>query len=79
MRYYRLINVQPVDKFAGKVWPTRSKTYPSGEPIPDSLPDSYQLHQDCASCAAYSSKTALCSMYDAPVLSTYWCHTWKAR
>jgi len=79
MRYYTLINAQPVDKFAGKVWPPRSKTYPSGEAIPESLPDSYQLHQDCASCVAYNSKTTICSTYSAPVLSNYWCHTWKGK
>jgi hypothetical protein len=81
MRYYRLINIgtPSESKFEGKVWPPREKTYPNGDAIPESLPDSYQLHQDCVSCAYYSAKTTICSMYKAPVLSTYWCHTWEGK
>jgi len=57
----------------------RGSTYPSGDKIPESLPDSYQLHQDCISCAAFDEKTSICTGYNAPVQSNYWCSSWKAR
>ena len=72
--YYLKLDTKP--KFN---WPKRGITYPNGDPIPDSLPNSYQMHQDCISCAAYNSTTKICTTYKAPVLSTYWCHTWKAK
>lgn len=82
MRYYTLVNTQqpkykPVAE--ERNWPARPSVYPSGEAIPESLPNSYQLHQDCNSCAAYNPKTTICSTYKALVLSNYWCNTWKAR
>ena len=73
MRYYYLTSTPDIKKFK------RGSAYPSGEKIPESLPDSYQIHQDCASCAAFDEKTSVCAAYNAPVLSNYWCSSWKAR
>jgi len=55
----------------------KSRTYLSGEPIPESLPDSYALAQNCYNCAAYDSTTEMCSTYKATVRPNYWCATWK--
>lgn len=52
------------------------RTYPNGEAIPDSLPESYQLSQECGSCAAYQPLSKMCEMYDAPVMANYWCSSW---
>lgn len=49
------------------------RTYPNGDPIPDTLPESYQISQECGSCAAYKPLSKLCSMYGAPVIVNYWC------
>jgi len=67
--------VEPTEK----VWPARATVYASGEAIAPSLPNSYQLAQNCGNCAAYSALSKECSAYSAPVLTTYWCHTWKGK
>ena len=93
MRYYTLVRrrqqpeeypkeqpkeeskVEPIEK----LWPARAVVYASGEAIAQSLPNSYQLAQNCGNCAAYSALSKECSAYSAPVLTTYWCHTWKGK
>ena len=84
MRYYYLTTAQPKTESVSELSVEvkkfkRGSTYPSGEKIPESLPDSYQIHQDCASCAAFDDKTSICTAYNAPVQSNYWCSSWKAR
>jgi hypothetical protein len=82
MRYYRLYSTtQPESQseHKEKIWPDRPSVYPDGDAIPESLPKSYQLHQDCDSCAAYNSKTTTCSKYNAMVKPNYWCHSWKGK
>lgn len=71
MRRYYVIT-----KTAG-VQPERK--YPTGETIPESLPESYQLSQNCGNCAAYNALTKICSMYNAPVLPNYWCKSWESK
>lgn len=62
-----------------RVWPRRPTVYPTGEMIPESLPNSYLPSQSCGNCAAYDPKISICSIYIAPVMASYWCRSWKAK
>jgi hypothetical protein len=62
----------------------RSKVYPNGAPIPDSLPESYQPAaygnappgQSCFTCKSFNLVTRQCSSWDAPVKPRWWCEGW---
>ena len=62
----------------------RSKVYPSGARIPESLPDSYQpsaygnapAGQSCFTCKSFDMVTRKCSQWDAPVKPRWWCEAW---
>lgn len=71
MRRYYVIT-----KTAG-VQPERR--YPSGEAIPESLPESYQLSQECRRCSAYNALTKICSTYNATVSPDYWCSSFAEK
>ena len=71
MRYYYLTTQKAESK--------PQRTYPNGDAIPDSLPESYQPDQHCGNCGAYNPTTKICSTYNAPVLENYWCASWKAK
>lgn len=93
-RYYYLINEESVapekkkvvsaksteheKSHLQRVWPDRPTVYPDGTKIPDSLPNSYLPSQSCRNCAAYEVITGICSVYNAPVMASYWCGSWKA-
>lgn len=65
----------------------RSKVYPSGAPIPESLPDSYQPSaygnapegQSCFTCRSFDLVTRKCSKWDAPVKPRWWCEGWTGN
>lgn len=80
MRYYILPKISQTElPQSEKKSENKNRTYLSGEPIPESLPDSYALAQNCYNCAAYDSTTEKCSMYKATVRPNYWCATWKGK
>ena len=62
----------------------RSKVYPNGAPIPDSLPDSYQpaaysnapAGQSCSTCKHFDMTTQYCSAWKATVKPRWWCEGW---
>jgi hypothetical protein len=62
----------------------RSKIYPSGARIPESLPDSYQPAaygnapegQSCFTCQSFDMANRKCSKWDAPVKPRWWCEAW---
>lgn len=62
----------------------RPKIYPSGSPIPESLPDSYQpaaygnapAGQSCFTCKSFDMVTRRCARWDAPVKPRWWCEAW---
>lgn len=62
----------------------RPKVYPSGAPIPASLPDSYQPAsygnappgQSCFTCKSFDMVTRHCAKWDAPVKPRWWCEGW---
>ena len=61
----------------------RSKVYPNGAPIPESLPDSYQpaaysapAGQSCFTCKHFDIDTRFCDAWDAPVKPRWWCEGW---
>jgi hypothetical protein len=62
----------------------RSKVYPNGAPLPESLPDSYQpaaygnapAGQSCFTCKHFNMTTRNCSAWDAPVKPRWWCDDW---
>ena len=56
-----------------------SRTYPTGELIPEQLPASYGIAQKCSNCVAYNPKTTICSTYLAMVKPDYWCSSWKGE
>lgn len=66
---------------------TRLTVYPSGEPIPESLPESYQpagyitvpVGQNCLTCKALNLDTKICSKWNAPVKYRWWCAAWQSR
>ena len=49
MRYYYLTTQKAESK--------PQRTYPNGDAIPDSLPESYQPDQHCGNCGAYNPTT----------------------
>lgn len=61
------------------------RTYPDGEPIPDSLPPLYidsnneqvPIGQNCANCEYYKSTEQYCMKFDATVRPVYWCAKWQ--
>lgn len=80
MRYYILPKSSQIEPSKETVkLETQSRTYPSGELIAESLPDSYAMAQNCYNCAAYNLTTEICSTYKATVRPNYWCATWKAE
>lgn len=62
----------------------RSNVYPNGQPIPESLPESYQPAaygnapegQSCFSCKNFNLATRYCSAWKAPVKPRWWCEGW---
>lgn len=58
---------------------TRETKYPSGEKIPESLPDSYGPAQMCSTCAAFDSASSMCAVYKAAVMPNYWCASWTKK
>ena len=64
--------------------PQPGRTYPDGEPIPDSLPNAYQLAsnpevpqgQNCGNCEYYKPGELYCTKFDAPVRAVFWCAKW---
>lgn len=62
----------------------RSNVYPNGQPIPASLPESYQPAaygnapegQSCFSCKNFDLTTRYCSAWKAPVKPRWWCEGW---
>jgi hypothetical protein len=88
MRYYTVLSkspqvespqVEPPQVTAESEVETQSRTYASGEPIPESLPDSYGMAQNCYNCFAYDSTIEFCSAYNATVRPNYWCAAWKGN
>jgi hypothetical protein len=65
--------------------PQTGRTYPDGEPIPDSLPAAYQLAtnpdvppgQNCGNCEYYRPGELYCTKFDAPVRAVFWCAKWE--
>lgn len=64
----------------------RPDVYPNGDPIPSSLPPSYQpaaygeapTAQSCRNCAAYRMGDSYCTAWDAIVKPRWWCAGWTA-
>ena len=62
----------------------RSNVYPNGQPIPESLPESYQpasysnvpAGQSCFTCKNFNMTTRYCSAWNAPVKPRWWCNGW---
>mgnify|MGYP000399706839 CR=1 FL=1 len=62
----------------------RSNVYPNGQPIPESLPESYQpasysnvpKGQSCFTCKNFSMATRYCTAWNAPVKPRWWCDGW---
>jgi hypothetical protein len=67
------------------ITPIVGRTYPDGEPIPESLPPLYidsadvavPQGQNCANCSYYKSTEAYCMKFDATVRPQYWCAKWE--
>lgn len=67
------------------ITPEVGRVYPTGEPIPETLPPLYIDSEDpevppgqqCANCEYYKSTERYCIKFDAPVRPTYWCGKWK--
>ena len=65
--------------------PQTGRTYPDGEPIPDSLPAAYKdasdpsvpEGQNCGNCEYYKPGEMYCYKFDAPVREIYWCAKWQ--
>lgn len=62
----------------------RLDIYPNGQPIPDSLPDSYQPAsngeappgQSCFTCGHFNMVGSYCTKWDAVVKPRWWCQGW---
>ena len=55
--------------------------YPDGEPVPENLPDAYQLGDDeknCANCEYYE-EDGNCTVWDAMVRPEYVCARWESE
>jgi hypothetical protein len=67
------------------ITPEPGRTYPDGEPIPESLPPLYidssdsqvPTGQNCANCEYYKGTEKYCMKFDAPVRPMYWCAKWE--
>lgn len=65
----------------------RLDVYPSGAPIPASLPESYQptgygnapKGQSCLTCKSFNLDTKHCSKWNALVKYRWWCAAWEPR
>lgn len=65
--------------------PITGRTYPDGEPIPESLPPLYipetdlavPTGQNCANCEYYKGTESYCMKFDANVRPVYWCAKWE--
>lgn len=63
----------------------RSSVYPNGQPIPDSLPPSYQpaslgnapKGQVCFNCKYFQIASRYCNKWDANVKPRWWCEAWE--
>lgn len=54
------------------------KTYPTGQPYPARLPNSYHRaegDEKCGNCRFYDK--GYCNLWAAPVWYDYWCRAWK--
>ncbi len=64
----------------------RKSVYPNGQPIPESLPESYQPSsygnapsgQSCFTCKNFNMTTRYCSAWNAPVKPRWWCEGWES-
>jgi len=66
--------------------PIPGRTYPDGEPIPESLPPSYSEagvqgpeYQNCANCGYWNGKEGYCNKFDATVRPTWYCVSWEPK
>lgn len=67
--------------------PISGRTYPDGEPIPESLPPLYIDSTDpqvpegqrCANCEYYKSSEGYCIKFDANVRPLFWCAKWDGK
>jgi len=64
--------------------PITGRTYPDGEPIPESLPPAYMpaedsgtVNQYCSNCEYWKSTEQYCTKFDANVRPVYWCAKWE--
>jgi len=65
--------------------PIPGRTYPDGEPIPESLPPLYidsadvavPKGQNCGNCEYYKGTEQYCTKFDATVRPLYWCAKWE--
>jgi hypothetical protein len=63
----------------------RPRVYPNGQPIPASLPDSYQpavygnapANQYCSNCQHFDLRSYYCNKWSARVKPRYWCAGWQ--
>jgi starvation-inducible DNA-binding protein len=61
------------------------RNYPDGSPIPESLPELYQLAsndgvpagENCANCEYYNADMSQCNLFHAEVKPLYWCAKWE--
>lgn len=64
----------------------RLSVYPNGQPIPESLPESYQpasygnapAGQSCFTCKNFNMANRYCSAWKAPVKPRWWCEGWAS-
>lgn len=67
--------------------PITGRTYPDGEPIPQSLPPLYKdssepdvpPNQNCANCEYYNASEGYCNYFDANVRPLFWCAKWDEK
>lgn len=67
--------------------PIVGRTYPDGEPIPESLPPAYMdanspdvpEGQQCSNCEYYKATEGYCMKFDANVRPVYWCAKWDSK
>ena len=66
--------------------PITGRTYPDGEPIPESLPPAYMSadesgteNQWCSNCEYYKSSEGYCIKFDANVRPLFWCAKWEPQ
>ena len=69
------------------IQPIPGRTYPDGEPIPESLPPLYisaddpqvPNGQNCASCEYFKASESYCTKFDAQVRPVFWCAKWDQK